>query len=220
MVSSSPESPPHVRGKDSQGKMRGLNDRITPACAGKSSPGLSDMHANGDHPRMCGEKDVLLDGHLFHPGSPPHVRGKDDRQLILCVCLGITPACAGKSAISAERARRNKDHPRMCGEKHWAFHRTSLHLGSPPHVRGKGQDFVAVDSRLGITPACAGKSHSSLWITQVVKDHPRMCGEKRSKMAREEYSLGSPPHVRGKVSFLHRRFLHCRITPACAGKSY
>ena len=114
-------SPPHVRGKvecviDTVG-MRG----ITPACAGKRNKlqGWSAVHQ--DHPRMCGEKDVLLDGHLFHPGSPPHVRGKDDRQLILCVCLGITPACAGKSAISAERARRNKDHPRMCGEKSLAM---------------------------------------------------------------------------------------------------
>ena len=107
----------------------------------------------------------------------------------------------------------------MCGEKHWAFHRTSLHLGSPPHVRGKGQDFVAVDSRLGITPACAGKSHSSLWITQVVKDHPRMCGEKllgRPVSSREE---GSPPHVRGKVSIKRDNAVLFRITPACAGKS-
>lgn len=66
---------------------------------------------------MCGEKDVLLDGHLFHPGSPPHVRGKDDRQLILCVCLGITPACAGKSEMITSQIALTWDHPRMCGEK-------------------------------------------------------------------------------------------------------
>ena len=57
--------------------MRGLNDRITPACAGKSSPGLSDMHANGDHPRMCGEKLGVALLALAFKGSPPHVRGKD-----------------------------------------------------------------------------------------------------------------------------------------------
>ena len=50
--------------------------RITPAYAGKSSPGLSDMHANGDHPRMCGEKARTLIVEDEPQGSPPHVRGK------------------------------------------------------------------------------------------------------------------------------------------------
>ena len=45
-----------MRGKDSQGKMRGLNDRITPACAGKREVfGYQEAWAE-DHPRMCGEK--------------------------------------------------------------------------------------------------------------------------------------------------------------------
>ena len=127
---------------------------------------------------MCGEKDVLLDGHLFHPGSPPHVRGKDDRQLILCVCLGITPACAGKSAISAERARRNKDHPRMCGEKYCWTLIACLNWGSPPHVRGKVLATQPQYLILGITPACAGKRVEQRIKDFMTWDHPRMCGEK------------------------------------------
>ena len=49
-------SPPHVRGK---GKMEGEQnhqDRITPACAGKSSSALVTFDLGRDHPRMCGEK--------------------------------------------------------------------------------------------------------------------------------------------------------------------
>ena len=49
-------SPPRMRGKEVGVSGDGLQLGITPAYAGKSSPGLSDMHANGDHPRMCGEK--------------------------------------------------------------------------------------------------------------------------------------------------------------------
>ena len=130
---------------------------------------------------MCGEKDVLLDGHLFHPGSPPHVRGKDDRQLILCVCLGITPACAGKSAISAERARRNKDHPRMCGEKYCWTLIACLNWGSPPHVRGKVLATQPQYLILGITPACAGKSlkrsRSTVPPVAIVPLFPSVCNK-------------------------------------------
>ena len=96
MVSSSPGSPPHVRGKDSQGKMRGLNDRITPACAGKRLLAHVQAEPAGDHPRMCGEKrGIRLPGSLGR-GSPPHVRGKVDGCAQLWPFDRITPACAGK----------------------------------------------------------------------------------------------------------------------------
>ena len=91
----------------------------------------------------------------------------------------------------------------------------------------------------GITPACAGKSSSSIAIAtsqpgspphvrgkasnlrfcrQCEGDHPRMCGEKRPGGHRAGVVQGSPPHVRGKV---HDQEIYARlagITPACAGK--
>ena len=70
-------SPPRMRGKEVGVSGDGLQLGITPAYAGKSSPGLSDMHANGDHPRMCGEKALVRVSMCTHVGSPPHVRGKD-----------------------------------------------------------------------------------------------------------------------------------------------
>ena len=69
-------SPPRMRGKEVGVSGDGLQLGITPAYAGKSSPGLSDMHANGDHPRMCGEKPRRVAAAAGHGGSPPHVRGK------------------------------------------------------------------------------------------------------------------------------------------------
>ena len=50
------------------------------------------------------------------------------------------------------------------------------------------------------------------------RDHPRMCGEKKSFANSIEMELGSPPHVRGKGTSVFRYFFHGRITPACAGK--
>ena len=51
--------------------------------------------------------------------------------------MRITPACAGKRLVTHCRRHRDRDHPRMCGEKPalWLF--CALLWGSPPHVRGK-----------------------------------------------------------------------------------
>ncbi len=45
----------------------------------------------------------------------------------------------------------------MCGEKSENFDEVSTEEGSPPHVRGKGVDVLAVLLTDRITPACAGK---------------------------------------------------------------
>ena len=91
--------------------------------------------------------------------------------------LGITPAYAGKSVRTCAVQSRDRDHPRMCGEKHGIAILTTCTLGSPPPVRGK-------DNRQGdqladpwITPACAGKSSiqhltASLGEFEVQKGHP------------------------------------------------
>ena len=49
-------SPPHVRGKAFFMSFMTAAIRITPACAGKSSPRRCSRAGLGDHPRMCGEK--------------------------------------------------------------------------------------------------------------------------------------------------------------------
>ena len=49
-------SPPHVRGKGFDYYWPVFAHRITPACAGKSSPDKDSGPERQDHPRMCGEK--------------------------------------------------------------------------------------------------------------------------------------------------------------------
>ena len=49
-------SPPHVRGKAVKCPVCGSDNRITPACAGKSLFGFLCGVGEEDHPRMCGEK--------------------------------------------------------------------------------------------------------------------------------------------------------------------
>ena len=90
----------------------------------------------------------------------------------------------------------------MCGEKSAPRITSPVSWGSPPHVRGKGFCAVEIHCCCGITPACAGKSGTVGAVGNAIGDHPRMCGEKGSRYREQIYSLGSPPHVRGKVTFV------------------
>ena len=67
----------------------------------------------------------------------------------------------------------------MCGEKSALSALVVKELGSPPHVRGKAKFINTAQNADGITPACAGKSPLFNLRVPAVKDHPRMCGEKR-----------------------------------------
>ena len=135
-------SPPRVRGKEGNLKMKTTEQRITPACAGKSLPALLP--------------------YLNRLGSPPRVRGKVHASTTLLFMLRITPACAGKRLTYSVNRCRIKDHPRVCGEKCEMAASSKAMVGSPSRVRGK-EDFGKFGGKyLRITPACAGKSRPVL----------------------------------------------------------
>ena len=68
-----------------------------------------------------------------------------------------------------------------------------------------------------ITPACAGNSTTAASVTASCQDHPRVCGEQAGGYGHPHPILGSPPRVRGTVSFRLLFLNEYRITPACAG---
>ena len=85
-------------------------------------------------------------------------------------------------------------------------------------MRGKvGQALVACVSS-GITPAYAGKSKVCKGSEKLLRDHPRVCGEKEYKLNPERMGLGSPPRMRGKALAAAMMLAMPRITPAYAGK--
>ena len=88
----------------------------------------------------------------------PRMRGKVLARLERDIRVGITPACAGKSGSRSCGTGPEADHPRMCGEKFTYRRSVDVHLGSPPHVRGKERGRLRGAGQTGITPACAGKS--------------------------------------------------------------
>ena len=171
-------SPPRVRGKGSKKALPERPKGITPACAGKRLKNNGIWRFRRDHPRVCGEKCHVQTFQSNQLGSPPRVRGKGLIPAALMSFTGITPACAGKSLRRWKTDSFLRDHPRVCGEKHFPHGINITLRGSPPRVRGKALSKEETPITDGITPACAGKrAHQSIrsWMMQ---DHPRVCGEK------------------------------------------
>ena len=70
-------SPSRMRGKEGDELGLGQTIRITPACAGKRAGPNNSLTGNQDHPRVCGEKAIMVSSAHIMRGSPPRVRGKD-----------------------------------------------------------------------------------------------------------------------------------------------
>ena len=191
---------------------------ITPAYAGKSQPWRSYSQRRWDHPRVCGEKIVLVIVFCSLMGSPPRMRGKAKCQLDNVRCGRITPAYAGKSFSPSACIGHYRDHPRVCGEKPGSKQPENPHQGSPPRMRGKGLSAPPACWQIGITPAYAGKSFLLCGGDTWFRDHPRVCGEKCRGGAFSHLFLGSPPRMRGKEPLVDRAPSGRGITPAYAGK--
>ena len=86
-------------------------------------------------------------------------------------------------------------------------------------MRGKGNGATAGIGLVGITPAYAGKRAPRHGRPARGRDHPRVCGEKRSSLRWAIASVGSPPRMRGKGPRWCPGRIGTRITPAYAGKS-
>ena len=86
-------------------------------------------------------------------------------------------------------------------------------------MRGKVTEILDYLDGLRITPAYAGKSRAGQATQVRVRDHPRVCGEKRQGNMNKEVKVGSPPRMRGKASHHEVCVLVLGITPAYAGKS-
>ena len=193
-----PGSPPRMRGKAPTKTGCSCPGGITPAYAGKRREDCDMGMYDRDHPRVCGEKPERKAPRRPRLGSPPRMRGKETDSRRQCCSAGITPAYAGKRTLFCLAGRRNRDHPRVCGEK-------SMYSG-------------VFYERYRITPAYAGKSFPAGCPRSRSRDHPRVCGEKPRRPPAAAVGIGSPPRMRGKDSIMDGLQGVHGITPAYAGK--
>ena len=150
-------SPPRMRGKGRPLCLCSVSSGITPAYAGKRYLYMCHWLMVEDHPRVCGEKILIVDIFNDVMGSPPRMRGKAELFSSFRSTNGITPAYAGKSYNVDGKKQKTWDHPRVCGEKFRNPIDSVKGWGSPPRMRGKDVPKGATIKRYGITPAYAGK---------------------------------------------------------------
>ena len=168
---------------------------------------------------MGGEKISTTSWPRCWKGSPPRGRGKVSRRLAPTEIVRITPAWAGKSERPPFCYVRGRDHPRVGGEKPDTALQLPSHWGSPPRGRGKGEGKTEIARTLRITPAWAGKRHTLKTSSRDDWDHPRVGGEKFTRVEDSSSCAGSPPRGRGKGGLALCWPPPPRITPAWAGKS-
>ena len=192
-------SSPRVRGKPGQGSGRSADQRLIPACAGKTQASGGPTSSDGAHPRVCGENGCRV---LRHRTSP-----------------WLIPACAGKTCPAPTPAQPTTAHPRVCGEN--GFHRGwSLGVsGSSPRVRGKPPAQRQERDRGGLIPACAGKTRPGCRSCPSSAAHPRVCGENHQAQRALADQRGSSPRVRGKRCSSTGSGGILGLIPACAGKT-
>ena len=87
-------------------------------------------------------------------------------------------------------------------------------------MRGKDDSHLMYAKTCRITPAYAGKSRRQYVFQISIRDHPRLCGEKRPLLPVTIFHDGSPPPMRGKGIGETAYEGNARITPAYAGKRY
>ena len=101
---------------------------------------------------------------------------------------------------SSHRRPGRRDHPRVCGENPTTAPRCCVSGGSPPRMRGEHYLLHPHRGHRRITPAYAGRTHSTRSRPAAVPDHPRVCGENRPGHSDPPPDGGSPPRMRGEQS--------------------
>ena len=92
-------SPPRMRGIPGWHDSEDSEGGITPAHAGNTRPHNGGYVRDRDHPRACGEYNVVPDVAQFKWGSPPRMRGILSGAESYYMGNRITPAHAGNTTL-------------------------------------------------------------------------------------------------------------------------
>ncbi|RYN06962.1 hypothetical protein PG1528B_1336 [Bifidobacterium animalis subsp. lactis] len=192
-------SSPRLRGTPRSEIFEAHRAGIIPALAGNTVRELGQVVVGGDHPRACGEHDMMVVSELERLGSSPRLRGTRMQTQANMLECGIIPALAGNTKRSMTANSTCRDHPRACGEH---------------QVQWSG-----VYSVPGIIPALAGNTLATCRCWACSWDHPRACGEHDLGGDVIRKGAGSSPRLRGTRDLREDIRRGIGIIPALAGNT-
>ena len=198
----------HHRRRGSSPRMRGTLDPahpeidqtgIIPAYAGNTPYRLCGCGCDWDHPRVCGEHHIT--------------------SIMVHLSWGSSPRMRGTPLLMISRLRLIRDHPRVCGEHPSRIFRELSVSGSSPRMRGTPNGSIQSADYAGIIPAYAGNTLHKILGGELVRDHPRVCGEHAHRYGRNAQRKGSSPRMRGTPSAIDYFRSNRGIIPAYAGNT-
>ena len=234
---------PACAGKPGPARACGSARRVHPRVCGETSmEGMLLARDRGPSPRVRGNQAAQSDD-LWVPGSIPACAGKPrwpgpwassttrrgtgpsprvrGNLVILAPAdhdIGSIPACAGKPRVRPGYGGLVGVHPRVCGETANLDKRRPVTIGPSPRVRGNPTCSLRAQANYGSIPACAGKPKDLADNPNIVRVHPRVCGETAVTSTSGAWRTGPSPRVRGNPGGgAADRHLRGSI-PACAGK--
>ena len=190
-------SSPRMRGAPVERIEHGLQHGIIPAYAGSTTACRTRCPARRDHPRVCGEHQSPSSIPRVRSGSSPRMRGARGAAGRYLHVHGIIPAYAGSTTRPSNPSSWRRDHPRVCGEHHFAVMITAFFPGSSPRMRGALISASPALPCIGIIPAYAGSTVRHGRFGSRSRDHPRVCGEHSFAIANGSQAQGSSPRMRG-----------------------
>ena len=123
----------------------------------------------------------------FGNGSPPQGRRSGVGQNAPGHSTRFTPAGAGIGQVRDGVTIWSPVHPRRCGDRSSRLRRYRWALGSPPQVRGSGNQHLWLALKARFTPAGAGIGIMNTPYTCAVAVHPRRCGDRGDEIEPPEY---------------------------------
>ena len=151
-------SAPRARGTLHQYGSGVHGHRVSPACAGNTSPRAEGSRNSPGQPRVRGEHISPRAGLRSLNGSAPRARGTR----ILLVAgrerHRVSPACAGNTYRRGEGGQVPAGQPRVRGEHPETETSTSPVTGSAPRARGTLGKRVRHGPVNRVSPACAGNT--------------------------------------------------------------
>ena len=133
-------SSPRMRGAHMITSPACRNWRIIPADAGSTALFRSVRQCAWDHPRGCGEHNIVGGMYDLKKGSSPRMRGARFRRPLHGPPRRIIPADAGSTGRLGAMDVRREDHPRGCGEHSVVVDTPMFYRGSSPRMRGAHED--------------------------------------------------------------------------------
>ena len=130
---------PHARGSTLGRRLRGLEERVYPACAGIDPPQPPALTRNNSLPRMRGDRPPSAHSANLVNGFTPHARGSTFLTLENKEVVEVYPACAGIDLPNCLYPAGAVCLPRMRGDRPLHSLPSSSIAGFTPHARGSTQ---------------------------------------------------------------------------------